>query len=185
MFQIGNILSIDRNKLENACDQLKIEPLDSEEYLFLQQYHKIISKVSMALKSLEGDKHTFGLYLPTLFGLKKVLEKYSDLETTDTFECLELASALKTGFEKRFSQLMDMNDVEGKSAPLYLAMVSNPQYKLNYMGMRSISQSVLQHLKEMLVTACVHLESDQSEPNNNNYSLEMDRHGINQTFTRS
>lgn len=157
--QIGNILSIDRSKLENACIQLKIEHFDHDEYEFLQQYHHIMNKVAIALKTLEGDQLTFGVYLPTLFGLRKFLDKCSDSKTTETYECLELAVAIKAGFEKRFAHLMDVFNVEKRSAPLFIAMITNPQYKLNFMGTRTISPSVLREVKEMLVTAGIQIET--------------------------
>lgn len=138
-FQISNILSIDRPKLDEACDALNLEPFDSKEYDFLNQYFRVINKVAIALKTLKADKYTFGLYLPTLFGLRSVLEKISNPTTTEMFECLPLAKALKTGFENRFGKLMDAFESDGKSAPLFIAMVSNPQFKLNFLGTRVIS----------------------------------------------
>lgn len=157
-FQISNILSIDRPKLDEACDALNLEPFDSKEYDFLNQYFRVINKVAIALKTLKADKYTFGLYLPTLFGLRSVLEKISNPTTTEMFECLPLAKALKTGFENRFGKLMDAFESDGKSAPLFIAMVSNPQFKLNFLGTRVISSHMLQHLKEMLVVAALQIE---------------------------
>lgn len=158
LFQIGNILSIDRNKLDNACNQLNIDPFDSDEYDFLRQYFEIINKVWIALKVLEGDKNPFGLYLPTLFGLRAVLNKYADINTTETPKCLQLAIALRTGFNKRFASMMEVFNSDGKSLPLYIAMVTNPKYKLNYMGTRTIDPRVLNKLKEVLVTAGLEIE---------------------------
>lgn len=116
------------------------------------------------MKTLEGNKHTFGLYLPTLFGLRNVLEKYANIETTETLKCIELAKAIKAGFERRFGQLMNPNDPEGKSAPLYIAMVTNPQYKMNFMGSKTIAPNVLRQTKEMLVSAAIDIEQSKSLP---------------------
>lgn len=113
---------------------------------------------------MEGNKHTFGLYLPTLFGLRNILEKYANIETTETLACSELAKAIKAGFERRFGQLMDVNDSEGKSAPLYIAMITNPQFKMNFMGSKTIHPNVLRQLKEMLVSAAIDIEESKSLP---------------------
>lgn len=78
--------------------------------------------------------------------------------TDENFECLELAKALEKAFEIRFGQLIDANNPEGKSAPLYIAMITNPQFKLNYMGLKTIQPSVLHQLKEMLVSAAIDIE---------------------------
>lgn len=137
------------------------------------------------MKTLEGNKHTFGLYLPTLFGLRNVLEKYANIETTETLACLELAKAIKAGFETRFGQLMDVNDPEGKSAPLYIAMITNPQFKMNFMGSKTIHPNVLCQLKEMLVSAAIDIQQSKSlpqlceKPNNNDNSAAIMNGNIN------
>lgn len=169
IFQIGNILSIDRLKLEKACEELGITPFDDDEYDFLSQYFQVVNKVAIALKCLEGNQHTFGMYLPTLFGLRNVLEKCADQTSTETPACLELAIALNEGFRKRFSQLMDVFDIEERSAALYIAMIVNPQFKLNFMGTRTISQSVLNQLKTILINAALEINrTSQIESNRNN-----------------
>lgn len=153
-------MSIDRSKLEHACYQLNIDPFDAEEYDFLQQYYQVTNKVAVALKVLEGNRHGFGLYLPTLIGLRTVLDTHSNPRTVaETEPCLQLAIALKNGFERRFADLMDVFNTDGKSAPLYIAMITNPQYKLNFMGTRTIDPRVLHKLKEMLVDAAIEIET--------------------------
>lgn len=176
-FQIGNILSIDRNKLENACIELNIDPFTLDEYNFLRQYFEIINEVAIALKVLEGDKHQFGLYLPTLFGLRAVLNKYADAATTKTPKCLQLAIALQTGFKERFGNLMDLSSPDGKSTPLYIAMITNPTYKLNFMGTRIIDPRVLNTLKDMLVTAALENERTNNSMNGSTVSVAQQNHG--------
>lgn len=139
---------------------MNIEPFDDDEYNFLEQYVQIINKVAIALKTLEGNKHTFGLYLPTLFGLRNALRKCANIEQTETLKCIELAKALEAAFERRFGQLMDVNDPEGKSVPLFIAMITHPQFKLNFMGSNTIDSSVLHTLKEMLVSAAMIIEQN-------------------------
>lgn len=159
-FQIGNILSIDRSKLESACTTLGIDPFDSDEYEFLRQYYKLISKVANALKILEGDKNTFGSYLPVLIGLRKAFDKYSDYHSTEIEKCTALGYAIKKGIEKRFGPLMDLNNPSGKSVPLYIAMMTNPKYKLNFMGTSQIEAKVLSKLKDMLIIAGMDVDND-------------------------
>lgn len=104
-FQVAHILSIDRAKLESACVHLKVDVFSDEEYAFLVEYHKVISLVANALKSLEADRYTFGLYLPTLIGLKLKLQALFDGNTI--IHCLPLVVALQNGLERRFGELMD------------------------------------------------------------------------------
>lgn len=159
-------------KLHQACIDLKIEPLDSEELAFLKQYRNILSLVRSCLDIVEGDKHHFGIYLPTLLGLNYKLNelvntlssmsarKFSINYTDEVGEpavvftnCLPLVNAIKDGFDKRFGSLIDPFNADGKSIPLYLAMVSHPKYKLNFTTRKTIPTSLLNHLKNMLVTA--------------------------------
>lgn len=140
----------------------KIAPFDSDEYDFLQQYHQVINKVATALKGLEGDQNTFGVYLPTLIGLRHVLTEYSNPEfATETQQCVPLAKALRDGFERRFGSLMNVCDPT--SAPLYIAMMTNPEYKLNYMGTAHIDPRILYKLKDMLVNAAIEIQITNDE----------------------
>lgn len=147
----------------------------------MEEYFQIINKIAIALKTLEGNRHTFGLYLPTLFGLQNILKKNANITTTETLECFELAKALDAAFERRFGQLMDINDPEGRSAPLYIAMLTNPQFKLNFMGSKTIQPNVLRQLKEMLVSAAIQIEQSKSssrlgeKSNDNNCTAAIER----------
>lgn len=159
-------MSIGYAKLEQACIQLSVAAFDEDEYEFLRQYYQVISVVAMALADLEGDRHPFGMYLPTLFGLRNKLNEYSDrTKASETHMCVELAVALKNGFEDRFAHLMDIYDVENRSAPLYIAMATNPEYKLNFMGSRIIDPRVLNRLKEMILTAGIEIGTTSQSKN--------------------
>lgn len=52
---------------------------------------------------------------------------------------------MRDGFERRFSSLMNPQDSE--SHPLYIAMITNPEFKLNYMGSAQIDPRVCAQLK--------------------------------------
>lgn len=160
-FQIDHLLSIDRRKLEQACEALSVPAFDTDEYEFLKQYHEIINKVAMALKGLEGDGNTFGTYLPTLIGPRHVLAEYSNELPTEITMCVPLAKALRDGFEQRFAPLMDVLDPESK--PLYIAMITNPEFKLNFMGTSQIDPRILIKLKNMLVDEAMELQMEKDE----------------------
>lgn len=157
------MLSIDRVKLDAACNHLKLSVLDDEEYSFLRQYHKVISLVDRTLKTLESDRYSFGIYLPTLFGLKSKLDELAE-NGNEIFECLPLVMALQNGLQNRFGEVMDPYNKDGKSVPLYIAMLTNPSFKLNFMGMKVISSKLLHHLREMLYSA---VEIPKENPNSN------------------
>lgn len=68
--------------------------------------------------------------------------------------CAPLVTALQTGFESRLANIMDIFDIKGKSAPLYLAMCSNPLFKLNYLGFEHrIPSHTVNKMRDLLVAA--------------------------------
>lgn len=155
-------MSIDRKKLDQACRSLGILPFDELEYAFLEQYYEIINKIGMALRGLEGDSIPFGAYLPTLFGLRHALNELSNPENAaDDYSCIQLAMAVRDGFERRFSALMDPTNPEAK--PLYIAMMSNPEYKLNFMGEARPDPRLVKRLKEMFLEAAVEIHKERNE----------------------
>lgn len=155
---MANILSIDQDKLETACTSLNISPLTADELIFLTEYHKILKPVAIALKTLEANKHMFGLYLPVLFGLRS---KLNELKSSTIRVCLPLLNSVETGFERRFGNMLDI--FHKKSVPLYIAMASHPKYKLNFMGMRRIAAHTYQQIRKMLFNAGVDIVKSERE----------------------
>lgn len=82
----------------------------------------------------------------------------TERENTMTSKCLPLANAIKRGFDNRFGELIDAYNK--KSVPLYVAMLSNPTFKLNFMCLPSIPEELFKHLKEMLVCAAINAFKD-------------------------
>lgn len=175
-------MSIGKDKLEYACLQLRVDPLDCNEYAFLCEYHNVMSLIAAALNTLESNRHTFGIYVPTLLGLQYQLQKLithlsSEIENGYSMDiaddeenvkvagsnCLPLAYAIKRGFDNRFGELIDPYNINGKSVPLFVAMMSNPTFKLNFMCLPLISERLLKHLKEMLVCAAVSAYKDENQ----------------------
>lgn len=148
---------------------MEIPVFNDSEYEFLQNYQKILSLVAIALKTLEANKFTFGLYLPTLFGLRiKLNELANDLSTNI---CYTLVTTLQDSFEVRLGSFMNPYDHDdtGQSTPLYLAMVSNPIYKMNYMGFSRIPSHILKRIQTILFNAGIDVlrakeNESQSEP---------------------
>lgn len=176
------MLSIDEDKLEHACAQLRVDPLESNEYAFLREYRDVMALVATALETLEANRYTFGIYLPTLFGLQyqlqrlierlscensrsysiKIVDEEGNIKTVSS-NCLPLAHAIKRGFDNRFGELIDPYNINGKSVPLFVAMMSNPSFKLNFMCLPSISEELFKHLKEMLVSAAINAYNDENQ----------------------
>lgn len=160
LLKIERVLSIDREKLAKACEVLQLDLLESDEYEFLYEYQRIMKAIATALKSMEANKYTFGIYLPTLFGLRLKLSVLAK----NAVHCLPLVEVIQAAFEKRFGNVLDVFAADGTSIPAYLAMVSNPNYKLNYIGLQTIPSNILNRVKQMLLNAANDILGDDSEP---------------------
>lgn len=110
--------------------------------------------IACALKVLEGNKYTFGIYLPVLFGLRHKLDA---LQKQTLMECDALADALSDGFNKRFGHLMKLNENDSRAVPLYIAMIANPQFKMNFMSSETIPTELITKIRTILFNAGKHL----------------------------
>lgn len=162
--QVKNILSpsVDRVAFAVACESLGLEKLCDQDYRFLSEFVTVIKPIANAITYLEGDVQTFGSYLPMLFSVRQELR---DLYLKDDFEfCRALLLAVKNGFDKRFGHLMDLSNPfergDSKAVPLFLAMLTNPDYKLNFIpthwfhgnaeGFNQIKSLLLNAMKQYL-----------------------------------
>lgn len=111
----------------------------------------IILPIAVALKTLEGSSLPFGLCLPTLYGLRL---KLGNMNGTLRFVyCGPLLKAVSDGFEERFNSFLNIYDDEKRWIPAYIAMVSNPKFKLNYLGMRIIPSHISEKVRSVLYNA--------------------------------
>ena len=166
--QVDRILSIDRDKLSAACRQLKIVPLDNDDMEFLLEYHSVIRPIAHALKILEGNVE-FGAYVPILIGLRLKLGEMSDMQ--EHFHCGPLLKAVSDGFENRFGKLLDIYAVDSKWIPLYLAMLTNPKYKMNFLGKKTIPAHVSEKMRCILYNAGKNiLEMEKTTANENDHA---------------
>lgn len=140
-------MKIDSILLRSVCIELHISSLNQRDYDFLWEFLMVMRPIANGITFLEGDKQLFGAYLPTLFGIKTAL---SDMETELTY-CAPLLQAVNDGFNRRFGEMMD--PFNAKSVPLFIAMVSNPMFKMSYIPPSFMRASVIRSIKNMLLTA--------------------------------
>lgn len=120
---------------------MMIPTVGDDEYDFMREYFNALQPVAIALKSLESSQIPFGLYLPTLFGLRKSFRDVKMNESKWKY-CLPLMDTLQAGFEKRFQKVLDIFDEDANNVPLFIAMVSNPMFKLAVAAKKAQTQYV-------------------------------------------
>lgn len=157
-----NILSLDLPALATACEALGIDKLSDQDICFLQEFTKVLQPIADAITLLEGSKNMFGTYLPTLFGVRT---KLRDMHLSDELlYCRPLLDAIRDGFHRRFAHLMSLGNLfaepDPRAAPLFISMLSNPRFKLNFIprywfdentdGMHKIQNLLLNVMKQMV-----------------------------------
>ncbi|XP_055307105.1 uncharacterized protein LOC129571338 isoform X2 [Sitodiplosis mosellana] len=124
---IHEILNIDQAKLDALFCHLKIAILDPTERQFLQEFLIVLKPIARGLSTLEGNRY-FGYNLISLFNIRAEIEHI--VSSVRLKFCKPLLLAVRDGFFARFKDHMDMN--KPLSVPLYLAMLSHPSFKMNY-----------------------------------------------------
>lgn len=162
--QVQNILSpqLDRSALATACEALNIAKLCDQDYAFLTEYVAVIKPIADAITYLEASVKTFGCYLPMLFSTR---QKFIELRTKDELVyCGPLLDAVRDGFSKRFGHLLHLGDIyeeaSPKAIPLFLAMLTNPDYRLAFIpssffdrdasGIAKIRSILMNAMKQLL-----------------------------------
>lgn len=170
-------MKLDWASLATACEALGIEKLSDQDLDFLKEYIRAIRPIADAITYIEGMR-CFGSYLPTLFAARlKLRELYLD---DQLIYCQPLVCALSNGFDRRFADVMNLGSVyqEGspKAVPLYLAMISNPAFKLSYIPQYwfDANPNTITQIKSMMLNAMrmglkpsqneTHAENDAAEP---------------------
>lgn len=171
IFKVENILKIPLEILNQACQQIQVDQMTEDERNFLSEYHKILTPVVCALKTLSANQFSFGLYLPVLVGLNR---KLNDAKNTRFIYGNPLAHAIEDGFQKRFFKYMDIFDLQGRSTPLYIAMAINPQFKLNYLGFEPVPAHTSNRVFDMLLNAGKEIVNEERARNRNRTDLAVD-----------
>lgn len=149
---------------------LQLDIFEFADYEFLTEFQRVMKVVASALKTMEANQYTFGLYLPTLFGMRN---KLAALKGT-VKHCAQLVHEIESAFETRFSKMMDIFNDEGRSIPAYIAMVSNPKYKLNYMNLKRIPPHIELRVKQILLNAALSMDSDSIQTDADDADTEND-----------
>lgn len=141
-------MSFDRVVLQCLCTELAIAPLSPEDYDFLIEYVSIFKPIAEGITFLEGNQQMCGSYLPTLYGIEARL---NDIRNESLAYCGPLLDAVIAGFQRRFGDKMDPSKV--RSVPLFIAMISNPKYKLSFLPPNLLRPTFLKQVKTIMLKA--------------------------------
>lgn len=100
--------------------------LEVKEWVFLEEYYKIMQSLVISLDKSQSEKKCFlSFVVPTILMLGELLIH----SLTEVKYCKPLNVAIISGLEKIFPHIFDLNTPESKD--FIIASISNPKFKLN------------------------------------------------------
>lgn len=132
-----------KQQLTRAFDDLKLKKLQLNEWMFLEEYCKIMEPLAKALDKLQGENNSFlGYVAPTILVVRRLLISFTNLKY-----CKPLSLTIIKSLETRFCYIMDLSCPESKD--FILASVSHPKFKLSWVPLRYMNLC-----KTLFITAC-------------------------------
>ncbi|KAL4153366.1 hypothetical protein QTP88_001199 [Uroleucon formosanum] len=132
-----------REKLNFVFLELNLAKIKNTEWVFLEEYCKIMQPLTTALDKLQGEKRNYlGFVAPTIIILRRLLIELSLL----TY-CSPLKYCVISSLEKRFSYLFDLSSPKSKS--FIISSMSHPLFKCSWIPLRYIDLC-----KELFINEC-------------------------------
>lgn len=129
--------------------KLDIQIFSTGQRKFLKEYTQIMGIIADALNNLQGNKRPYGVVLPTLYRTKDQLIEMSSNQSIVC--CKPLLTAALNGFNKRFHEIMDLNNKA--SYPALIATVSHPYFKLRWLKPELQTTEQIDKIKQILSAA--------------------------------
>lgn len=132
-----------KQQLLKAFDELNLQKLKLNEWIFLEEYCKVMEPLAISLDKLQGEKKSFlGYVAPTILVLRRLLISYTELK-----HCKPLNLAIIKALETRFYYLFDLHCTESKD--YIISSISHPKFKLNWVPKRYLG-----FCKNLFLTEC-------------------------------
>lgn len=125
----------------------------------------VLKPIARGITCLEGQR-LFAYYSITLFNIRSELSRLS--VDGNLKYAKPLLNAVTSGFEKRFKDVMDLNNVS--SVPLYLSMLSHPGFKINFIPEMKKHSTAIEYLtkcKGMMLKAIESIDLEEEESSKN------------------
>lgn len=152
---IKEVLSKNKDKLDELMIKFNIPVFLESERVFLQEYVDVLEPITSALNNLQKTNCHFGILLPTLFTAQRELSSFST-DRNIKF-CKPLAQAALNGLNTRFSNLMDF---ESKQAiPALIATCTHPYFKLRWLRNMKTPENI-EFIKGILLEAAKEVKKD-------------------------
>lgn len=149
-----------KEKLSLVFESLQLKNLKTSEWVFLEEYCRVMVPIATATDKLQGEKKSFlGYVSPTILSLRRFQINFSNL-----VHCKPLSLSIIKSLEKRFEYIFDLSNHKSKS--FILVSMSHPKFKSNWVPARFAEQCKQIFINECisLSVATLNLNSDYSDP---------------------
>lgn len=158
-----------KDSLVLVFEELKLCKIKKNEWIFLDEYTKVMGPLATSLDKLQGEKSCFlGYVAPSILALRLLMIQMNDLIHCRTL-CLKIISSI----EKRFDYIMDLKKI--KSKPYILSAISHPKFKLTWVPERYKS-----YCNQMFLEECISISS--SSVDNLNTEVHLDDNNSDDDF---
>lgn len=152
------------DKINRLLENLNIRKLTEAEKQFLEEYVQVLRPIAESLDHLQSQNNFYyAALLPTLFTTKNKLEL---IPGNDLQFCLPLLIEVKSGFEKRFSNFLELKDNMS-----LLPAITHPFYKMRWLPPYLRTEQLHNKIISLLLA---HVEQNYNQHNINKISSESD-----------
>lgn len=144
---VKKILQKDTAKLAALMNALEIQGFSSNDYLFLDEYVKVLKPIANAIDYLQAECN-FALLLPIVHNTRQDLLQ---LKGEKLKFCQPLLTAVLDGMEQRFGYLFDFDDDRCK--PALVATCTHPYFKTRWLTGVMRSDENLEKIRKTLFVA--------------------------------
>lgn len=150
---VSEVLSKNPEQMDALMVKLDIPSFTTQDRQFLSEYIKVLTPITSALNNLQKTDCFYGIFLPTLFTIKRALIAFQ-FDTTIKY-CKPLAVAALAGLEKRFANVLDFKSKY--SVPALIATCSHPFFKFRWLREVKTPENI-EYLKRILLKAAEEIE---------------------------
>lgn len=150
-----------KDSLVLVFEDLKLSKIKKNEWIFLDEYSKVMGPLATSLDKLQGEKSCFlGYVAPSILALRLLMIQMNNLIYCRTL-CMKIISSI----EKRFDYIIDLKN--NKSKPYILSAISHPKFKMTWVPERYKS-----YCKQIFLEECISVSSSSVDYINTEVNLD-------------
>lgn len=145
---VDQIVEMDRELLNKLMTALQVTPFTVNEYIFLEEYVKVMQPIALALDHLQQSDCYYAILLPTMHTVRSNLNKLKEGKLNYASKLLH---EIEKGVNTRFDYCFDLDNEKCQFA--LTATCIHPFFKLRWLSGKFKSQDVIRRIQELIIAA--------------------------------